>query len=181
LKFKKSTAKFAILVEKDAVWSRLLEDRFHEKNNCLLISSGGQAARGVRRFVQRIATELKIPIYILVDNDPWGLYIYSVLKQGSINLAFESMRMAVPNVRFIGMSAFDYKKFKLPNAVEIKLNKEDIARAAQMRAYPWFAGKQWQKEIDELVHNGFKMEVDSILSKGISFITEKIRDNDYLV
>jgi DNA topoisomerase VI subunit A len=186
LKFKKSTAKFAILVEKDAVWSRLLEDRFHEKNNCLLISSGGQAARGVRRFVQRIATELKIPIYILVDNDPWGLYIYSVLKQGSINLAFESMRMAVPNVRFIGMSAFDYKKFKLPNAVEIKLNKEDIARAAQMRAYPWFAGKQWQKEIDELVHNGFKMEVDSILSKGISFITDeylpkKIRDNDYLV
>jgi hypothetical protein len=33
---------------------------------------------------------------VLVDNDPWGLYIYSVLKQGSINLAYESMRMAVP-------------------------------------------------------------------------------------
>ena len=25
-----------------------------------------------------------------VDNDPWGFYIYSVMKQGSINLAYES-------------------------------------------------------------------------------------------
>ena len=58
-----------------------------------------------------MAQELKLPIYVLVDNDPWGLYIYSVLKQGCINLAYESMRMAVPNVRFLGMSSYDYKKF----------------------------------------------------------------------
>ena len=62
------------------------------------MTSGGQAARGARRLLQRMSTELKLPIYVLVDNDPWGLYIYSVLKQGSINLAYESMRMAVPDV-----------------------------------------------------------------------------------
>ena len=91
------------------------------------------------------------PIYVLVDNDPWGLYIYSVLKQGSINLAYESMRMAVPNVRFLGMSAFDYKKFKLTRApCEIKLTKEDITRAEQMKAYPWFKDKKWQREIQAL-------------------------------
>ena len=32
-----------------------------------------------------------------LDNDPWGYYIYSVIKQGSINLAFESQRMAIPD------------------------------------------------------------------------------------
>ena len=77
------------------------------------MTSNGQATRGARRLLQRIHNELKIPIYVVVDNDPWGLYIYSVLKQGSINLAYESMRMAVPGVRFLGMSAFDYKKFNL--------------------------------------------------------------------
>lgn len=136
-------------------------------------------------MLQRMSQELKLPIYILVDNDPWGLYIYSVLKQGSINLAYESMRMAVPGVRFLGMSSFDFKKFTLPRAVEIKLSKEDIARANQMKAYPWFAGKQWQKEIDALLKNGFKMELDGLLTKSISFITEeyipkKIRDKDFL-
>src|SRR5579864_6388821 len=129
LKFVKNSAEFILLVEKQAVWHRLNEDRFWEKYNCILMTSEGQAARGARRLLQRMATELKLPIYILVDNDPWGLYIYSVLKQGSINLAYESMRMAVPNVRFLGMSAFDHKKFGLTSAVEIKLKKEEIARA----------------------------------------------------
>ncbi len=185
LKFVRSKAEFVLLVEKVAVWQRLNEDRFWQKNNCILMTSEGQAARGVRRLLQRFATELKLPVYVLVDNDPWGLYIYSVLKQGSINLAYESMRMAVPNVRFIGMSATDYKKFALTSAVEIKLTKEDIARAEQMKAYPWFQDKKWQKEIDGIVKNGFKMEVDSFLTKSVTFIAEeylpkKLRDRDYL-
>ncbi len=185
LKFVRNDAKFILLVEKQAVWHRLNEDRFWQKQNCILMTSEGQAARGVRRLLQRLSGELKLPVYCLVDNDPWGLYIYSVLKQGSINLAFESMRLAVPNVRFIGMSSLDYEKFDLPSAVEIKLSKEDIQRAQQMKKYPWFADAKWQREIDALLKNGFKMEVDSLLSKSIEFMTEeylpkKLRDRDYL-
>jgi DNA topoisomerase-6 subunit A len=185
LKFVKNSAEFILIVEKQAVWHRLNEDRFWEKYNCILMTSEGQAARGARRLLQRMASELRLPIYVLVDNDPWGLYIYSVLKQGSINLAYESMRMAVPNVRFLGMSAFDYKKFQMPKAAEIKLSKEDVARAEQMKAYPWFKDGKWQREIQGIVDNGFKMEVDSLLTKSISFITEqyipkKLKDRDYL-
>ncbi len=185
LKFVRNKAKFVLLVEKVAVWQRLNEDGFWQKNECILMTSEGQAARGVRRILQRFATELNLPVYVLVDNDPWGLYIYSVLKQGSINLAYESMRMAVPNVRFLGMSSFDYKKFNLTAAVEIKLNDDDIKRAQQMKAYPWFHDKKWQREIDELLHNKFKMEVDGFLTKSVTFIAEeyipkKLRDRDYL-
>ena len=185
LKFVRHKAEFVLLVEKQAVWHRLNEDRFWEKHKCILMTTEGQAARGARRLLQRFATELKIPIYVLVDNDPWGLYIYSVLKQGSINLAYESMRMAVPQVRYLGMSAFDYDKFKLTRAVQIKLNKEDLARAEQMKQYPWFADPKWQREIKAMVDSGFKMEVDGFLTKSISFITEeylpkKLRDKDYL-
>jgi DNA topoisomerase-6 subunit A len=185
LRFVKNSAEFILCVEKQAVWHRLNEDRFWEKHNCILMTSEGQAARGARRLLQRMATELKLPIYVLVDNDPWGLYIYSVLKQGSINLAYESMRMAVPGVRFLGMSAADYKKFKMPKAAEIKLTKEDLTRAEQMKAYPWFKDAKWQREIQGTIDNGFKMEVDSLLTKSISFITDeyipkKLRDRDYL-
>jgi DNA topoisomerase VI subunit A len=185
LKFVENKADFILFVEKDAVFTRLNEDGFWKKNNCILMTSGGQATRGARRLLQRISQELKIPIYVLVDNDPWGLYIYSVLKQGSINLAYESMRMAVPGVRFLGMSAFDYEKFKLTPAVQIKLKQEDVTRAEQMKAYPWFKDKKWQREIQGLLDNKFKMEVDGFLTKSISFMTEeyipkKLRDRDYL-
>lgn len=185
LRFVRHKAKFVLLVEKQAVWHRLNEDRFWEKHRCILMTSEGQAARGARRLLQRMHAELKLPIYVLVDNDPWGLYIYSVLKQGSINLAFESMRLAVPNVRYLGMSALDYKKFGLSPAVKIKLSKEDIERAKQMKRYDWFKEAHWQREIDELLDNGFKMEVDSLLTKNITFITEeyiprKLREEDWL-
>lgn len=185
LQFVKHNAQFILLVEKQAVWHRLNEDRFWDKHKCILMTTEGQAARGARRMLQRMAKELKLPIYVLVDNDPWGLYIYSVLKQGSINLAYESMRLAVPELRYLGMSAFDYKKFGLSSAVQIKLTKEDIARAEQMKAYPWFQDPKWQREIQALLQNGFKMEVDGFLTKSISFLTEeyipkKLRDKDWL-
>jgi DNA topoisomerase-6 subunit A len=186
IKFLRNKAKYVLFVEKDAIFNRFNEDKFWKKNECIVMTSGGQATRGVRRLLQRIATELALPVYVIVDNDPWGLYIYSVLKQGSISLAYESMRLAVPNVRFLGMSAFDYKKFNLSSAVQIQLSKEDIARAKQMQAYPWFADKKWQREIQAGLDNGFKMELDGFLTKSISFITEdyipkKLRDKDWLV
>jgi DNA topoisomerase-6 subunit A len=181
IKFVRNKAEFVLFVEKEAIFSRFNEDKFWRTHNCILMTSLGQATRGARRLLQRMATELKIPVYVVVDNDPWGLYIYSVLKQGSISLAYESMRLAVPNVRFLGMSALDYDKFKLTDAVQIKLNDKDVARAKEMKAYPWFADKKWQREIDATLENGFKMEVDSI----ITFITEqylpkKLRDKDWL-
>ena len=83
IEFKKSDAKFVLLIEKSAVWNRFNQDRFWEKYNCAIIHGGGQPPRGVRRMVYRMHKELKLPVYVLADNDPWGYYIYSVLKQGS--------------------------------------------------------------------------------------------------
>jgi len=59
----------------------------------------------VRRLARRLNEEYKLPVYVLVDNDPWGYYIYSVVKQGSINLAFESERMAIPRPSSSGSRA----------------------------------------------------------------------------
>ena len=134
IEFKKHEAKYVLLVEKEAVWHRLNEDKFWKKHKCILVTGGGQATRGVRRLLQRMATELKLPVYVLVDNDPWGLYIYSVVKQGSINLAYESMRMAVPKARFLGLRTLDFKKFKLSDDVKIELDeRRHHARQADAR------------------------------------------------
>ncbi len=96
---KKCDAKFMLHVEKGTVWQRFNEDKFWQKHNCILTHGAGQPPRGVRRMLYRLHNELKLPIYCVLDNDPWGYYIYSVLKQGSINLAFESQRMAIPDVQ----------------------------------------------------------------------------------
>jgi len=182
IQFKKCGAKFILHVEKATVWRRFHEDGFHEKHRCILTHGQGQPARGMRRLLRRMHDELKLPVYCLLDNDPWGYYIYSVIKQGSINLAYESRRMAVPQAKFIGVSSFDYDRCGLNDDVKIGLDDKDIKRAKQILEYPWFQGKKlWEKEIRKMMQNGFKMEVEAMINKRLTYLTEeyvpmKIRD-----
>jgi DNA topoisomerase-6 subunit A len=172
-RFRKCDADFVLLIEKGAVWRRFNEDRFWKKHRCVIVHGQGQPPRGVRRLLHRMNRELGLPIYVLVDNDPWGYYIYSVVKQGSINLAYESRRMAVPAARFIGMSSFDAAKFDLPRTVTIQLDEQDRSRANELLRYPWFQEKQWQREIRNMLASGVKMELEAFSNRDFSFITEK--------
>lgn len=174
IQFRKCDAKFILHVEKDTVWRRFNEDKFWREHNCILSHGAGQPPRGVRRLLHRMHNELKLPVYCLLDNDPWGYYIYSVLKQGSINLAFESTRMAIPDAKYLGLRSIDFDRCKLSNSVKIQLNDTDVKRAKQIASYPWFVNhKGWQKEIQQMIANGFKLEVESLVSKDISYVTEE--------
>ena len=170
---KRCDAKFILHVEKGTVWQRFNEDRFWETHNCILTHGAGQPPRGVRRLLHRMHHELKLPIYCVLDNDPWGYYIYSVLKQGSINLAFESQRMAIPEAKYLGLRSIDFGRCKLSDSVKISLNENDKKRARQIAKYPWFEKKRaWQSEIGRMLKNDFKLEVESLISKDISYVTE---------
>ncbi len=174
IQFKKCDAKFILHVEKDTVWRRFHEDRFWDTHQCIISHGGGQPARGMRRLLHRMHNELKLPVYVLMDNDPWGYYIYSVIKQGSINLAYESRRMAVPDAKFIGVSSFDYERCDLTDDVKLDLDANDLKRSKQILAYPWFKGKRpWEREIKKMISNGFKMEVEAMISKHLTYLTEE--------
>ena len=173
IQFGKCDADFVLHVEKDTVWSRFNEDRFWETHNCILTEGSGQPPRGVRRMLHRLNSELGLPVICLLDCDPWGHYIYSVIKQGSINLAYESGRMAIPDARYLGIRADDFTRCGLNDDVKIELDDRDRKRAKEIAEYPWFADrKPWQKEIKRMLSNGFKMEVESLITKDISYVTE---------
>jgi len=174
IQFKKCNARFILHVEKDTVWQRFNEDKFWRKYHCILTHGGGQPPRGVRRMLHRLHNELRLPVYCLLDNDPWGYYIYSVIKQGSINLAFESQRMAIPEAKYLGLRSIDFERCGLSNSVKISLNDNDRKRAQQIASYPWFEKKKsWQKEIQKMLENGFKLEVEALISRDISYVTEQ--------
>ncbi len=185
IKFKKVTAKYILYMEKAAVWERLHEDRFWEKQKCIIMSSQGQTTRGIRRLLQRLTKEHKLPIYVLTDLDSWGHYIYSVIRFGSINLAHISGKMAIPSVRFLGITTNDIEKYKLEKHL-IKFKDTDLSRLKQIQNYAWFKeNKAWQKEFIALKKLGAKAEIQALSSKGISFISEKylpekIKNKDFI-
>ncbi len=185
IRIKKCGADFILLVEKATQFNRLSEDKFWKRHNCILITGNGQPPRGVRRLCRRIHDEWKKPLYVLVDNDPWGYYIYSVVKQGSINLAFESERMAIPDAKFLGLSSFDPEKHDLPRNVGIRLKDNDISRAKEILEYPWFRKKEWQKEIRHMLASGLKYELDALANKDFRYLTthylpRKLNEKDWI-
>jgi len=185
IKFEKCTADYVLVIEKDAVWQRLNQDKFWKKHNCLILTGKGQPARGCRRLINRLHKELKLPVYVLTDADAWGYYIYSVIKQGSINLSFLSDRLGTPEAKFVGLTTQDVDKFNIPKNVTIKLNKGDIKRANEMLKYVWFKPKEWQDELSHMLKVEHKLELEALSSKGIKFISEKylpqkIKEKDFL-
>lgn len=185
IKFDDVKADYVLVVEKDAVWQRLNEDKFWKKQKCIIITGKGQPARGARRLVNRLHKEFHLPVYVLADADVWGYYIYSVIKQGSINLSFLSDRLGTPDAKYVGLTTQDVPKFGIPQNVTIKLNKGDVKRARELLKYVWFKPKPWQKEIRNMLRVGYKLELEALSSKGIKFISqkylpEKIKNKDFL-
>lgn len=71
-------AQFILLVEKDAAFMRLAEDRFYHKYPCIIITGKGEADLATRMFLKRVRETLKIPVLGLFDSDAHGLKILSV-------------------------------------------------------------------------------------------------------
>jgi len=185
LEFKKVNAKFVLYMEKAAIFERLNEDKFWQKNNCVLVTSQGQTTRGIRRLLQRLSEEENLPVYVMTDFDCWGFYIYSVVKYGSIALAHASERLTIPGVKFLGITADDILKYDLKKHL-IKLNEQDLARMKQVSDYEWFKdNKEWQRQLKMMKEFGAKAEIQALSAKGISFISEKylpekIKNKDFL-
>ncbi len=173
IKFKKVKANYVIYMEKAAVWERLHEDKFWDKQNCIIMSSQGQTTRGIRRLLQRLSQEHNLPIYVLCDGDPYGYYIYSVLKYGSINLAHMSDSMTLQNAKYIGITVDDIEKYGLKKNL-IAFKEVDMTRLEQLQNYEWFKDhKAWQRQFKMMKTLKAKLEIQALSSRGISFISDK--------
>ncbi|MGC8812252.1 MAG: DNA topoisomerase IV subunit A [Candidatus Aenigmatarchaeota archaeon] len=184
VEFKKVNADFIIAIEKNAAFERLHEDKFWKRHKCILVTTQGQAARGTRRLIQRLATEFNLPVYVFSDADSYGWYIYSVIKYGSMSLAHVSDRLGTPNAKFLGLTISDIDKFGLKDFT-IRAEEVDIKRAKEMMSYEWFKHPAWQRELKLMIERKIKAELEALSGKGLKFITEnylpeKIEKKDFL-
>jgi len=184
IKFSKVDAKYALVIETAAMFERLIEEKYAKKNKCLLIATQGQASRGIRRIIHRLSEEKNLPIIVFTDGDPYGYYIYSVIKMGSINLAYLSDKLGTPKCKFVGMSMTDIDKYDLRKVSE-NLKDLDKKRIKEEMRYPWFQNKQWQKELKLMLKMGLRIEQQALANKSLEFVAEeylpkKIKAGDFL-
>ena len=165
-------AEVVLVIETAAMYNRLIEERYTKSHKAILIGTGGQAARGARRLIHRLRYEYDLPVIVFTDGDPYGWYIYSVIKSGSMALAAHSKYLAVPDAKYIGMTLTDVEIYGLHNVTE-KMKDGDIKRAKELMSYDWFKSNEWQKELKLAIDKKIRIEQQALANKSLDFVAKK--------
>ena len=181
-----SDAEFILVLEKDAAMIRLSEARFWRKYPCIILTAKGAADIATRMFLRRISKELQLPVFTLVDSDPYGHYIHSVYLRGSKRLSYESPFLATPDIKLLGVLTRDLEKYKIPNDCTIPMNQTDIKRTKEMLNEDFVKkNKAWETDLKLALKLKVKAEIQALSTFGFEFLTdqyipEKLSTGDWI-
>ena len=169
----KCKADKVIVVEKNAVFSRFVEDKIIKKHNAILIGLGGQPTRADRVFIKRMSDECNLPVYVFTDGDIYGLLIALVIQSGSSGLSHVK-GLAVPDAKWCGIYPSEFEKWKLKT---MEAKPGDLVKTKQMLEDPRFDKKsRYYKEVSILLKNKRKVELEGFTQHGPRYISEVYLD-----
>lgn len=182
-----SNAKFLLAVETSSLFQRLVHHRYYEKAKCILVSMSGVPTRACRRFIRRVADDLKMPVLAFTDGDPYGYCnIYRTLKVGSGQAAHINRYFCVPTVHFLGVTPQDIIDYKLEDTTH-PLEDVDIKRARDaLKNDPFIRHhKEWQNALEQMLKMGVRIEQQAFAKYGLNFVLdtylpEKLKKGRYL-
>ncbi len=166
-------AEFILAIETAGMFQRLVKHGFWKTANCILVSMGGVPTRACRRFIRRLADEKKLPVYVFVDGDPYGISnIYRTLKVGSGNAAHLNEYFCVPQASFLGITPQDIIDYELPTH---PLKEVDVKRATDALKNDPFVQhyKAWQKALNQLVKMGVRAEQQALAKHGLNYVIDE--------
>jgi len=166
-------AKFVLAIETAGMFQRLVKHNYWKTAGCVLVSMGGVPTRACRRFIRRLADYKKIPVYVFVDGDPYGISnIYRTLKVGSGNAAHLNEYFCVPQATFMGITPQDIVDYKLPTH---PLKEIDITRAQDaLKNDPFYeVHPKWKHAVEQLMRLGVRAEQQAFAKFGLRFVMEE--------
>ena len=182
----RSDAEFVLLVEKDAAYNRLAEDRFYNQFPCILITGKGQPDVATRMFLSRLKAELKIPVLAFVDSDPYGLKILSVYMSGSKAMSYDAASLTTPDIKWLGLRPSDLDAYNLPDQCRLPMTPKDIEMGKQLLKEPFvLQNKAWVRELERMLATKQKAEIQALSAFGFQFVTKvylprKLRQGDWI-
>uniref|UniRef100_A0A0K0CUI6 DNA topoisomerase (ATP-hydrolyzing) n=1 Tax=Angiostrongylus cantonensis TaxID=6313 RepID=A0A0K0CUI6_ANGCA len=98
-----SSTQFIIVVEKDAIFQKLIDEGYFEYfPRSLLVTGKGYPDLCTRKVLQWIVDQLAVPIYGLFDSDPHGIEIMLTYKYGSSSDCVEGRHCHVKQIQWLG-------------------------------------------------------------------------------
>ncbi|CAM9150412.1 unnamed protein product [Ascophyllum nodosum] len=181
-----SDADFILLVEKEAAYMRLAEDRFYQKYPCIVITAKGQPDVATRLFLKRLKRELNIPVMGLVDSDPYGLKILSVYMSGSKNMSYDSASLTTPDIKWLGVRPSDLDRYNIPEQCRLDMTDHDIKTGKELLQEDFIKKSDpWCRELELMIKSKKKAEIQSLSAFGFQYLThtylpQKLQNGDWV-
>ncbi|XP_039140177.1 meiotic recombination protein SPO11-1-like [Dioscorea cayenensis subsp. rotundata] len=181
-----SVAQYILVVEKETVFQRLANDKFCERNRCIVITGRGYPDAPTRRFLLHLVEHLHLPVYCLVDADPYGFDILTIYRFGSMQMAYDAKLLRVPGMHWLGVFPSDYDKFRLSNRCLLNLTAKDKQKAESIltRCYLHKETPKWRLELEIMLEKGVKFEIEALSASSLSFLStyipQKIHEGLYI-
>ena len=179
-------AEFILLIEKDAAFMRLAEDRFYNQFPCVIISGKGQPDVATRLFLNKVRNALNVPILGLFDADPYGLKILSVYMKGSKNMSYDAINLTTPDIKWLGVRPSDLEKYKIPPQCRLEMSEHDLKTGKELLEEDFIkANPLWHKELEMMVKSKIKAEIQALSSFGFQylsqvFLPQKLKEADWI-
>ncbi len=168
-----SDALFILLVEKDAAFMRLAEDRFYNAYPCIIITAKGQPDVASRLFLRKLRDTLRIPVLALVDADPYGLKILAVYMKGSMNMSYDSSHLTTPDIKWLGVRPSDLDRFNIPDQCRLPMSEEDVKTGRRLLEEDFVkANPAWVRELELMVSTRVKAEIQALSSFGFQYLSQ---------
>ncbi|XP_055044276.2 meiotic recombination protein SPO11 isoform X2 [Misgurnus anguillicaudatus] len=168
-----SSAKFILIVEKDATFQRLLDDDFCARLfPCIIITGKGTPDVNSRLMVKKLWDTLQVPVFALVDADPHGIEIMCIYKYGSVSMAFEARSLTVPSVLWLGLLPSDIQRYRIPEKAIIPFSQADERKINSLLNRPYIPCQPvWEREMNTMQRLKQKAEIQALASIAPHFLT----------
>ncbi|CAN6560504.1 unnamed protein product [Malus baccata var. baccata] len=142
-----------------------------------------------RRFLGLLVDTLHLPIYCLVDCDPYGFGILSMYRFGSMQMAYDAKFLRVPEVLWLGAFPSDSDKYGPPQQdmvlyigiflfvtllrFLIIMPDKRKTEAMLLRCYLQNeAPPQWRLELQLMLERGVKFELEALSVHELNYLSE---------
>ncbi|CAM6084838.1 unnamed protein product [Calypogeia fissa] len=179
----KSDARYILVVEKEAIFQRLAEDRFFMMVPSIIITGKGYPDLATRVVLHSLHKHFpSLPIMALVDWNPAGLAIICTYKFGSMTMGLESPRY-VCDVKWLGLRSKDIPL--IPHESQLDLKGRDKTIAKGLLASKMLENQpKHREELHKMLNCGKRIEIEALYAHGYAFlgkiISQKIVQHDYI-
>ncbi|XP_045762262.1 meiotic recombination protein SPO11 [Maniola jurtina] len=183
----KSSAKYILVVEKDAIFQKLLDEGALIRLGPVIILTGkGYPDVCTRQLLCRLVNELRLKALALVDPDPHGYEIFLTYKYGSLAQSHLSDSLACSSLLLLGARHHDIM-ILAPKAAQLPLTQLDKRKLAALIKRPYLntpTGARVKSDLEVMLMSGVKAEIEAVASTAAalcdSYLPSKLIQGDHL-